>query len=276
VVLSIAGFDPTGGAGILADSRTVNRFGLHCIALITCQTSQNSKGFYSIKTTPISLLNDQFCRILEDYTISAIKIGLVTNLETLNFIVSILSTSLKSIPVVVDPIISATKSVRLINERFLTTFKKELIPLASVLTPNIAELKTLVGKEFTDKKEIERAAMLAVLLGPKYVAVTGINLQSLANKSNVKDLLTDGNELTYFNHARVNSHNSHGSGCIYSSSIASNLALGKSIYQSTDIAGRYLHHLLKGSDDYEFLSKSGRMNSYGPLLNNKNISTNSN
>lgn len=266
VILSIAGFDPTGGAGIIADSRTASHFGCYCCTLITSITSQNSTGFYRNKATPISLLESQLDAVLQDFEVAAVKIGLITDMKIASFVSSSLETYFKSTPIVIDPIISTTKSDQLVDSDLLAFFKSTLFPLATVLTPNLKELETISDKALSTRADIRKAVQKLIKTGTDSIVITGYKSINSRRRIQVSDLMFSNDKFSEINRNWIQTNNSHGSGCIFSTSVACNLALGFDTYKSIGIAGDYINSLLINSKTYSFKSATGVTNQYGPLL----------
>ena len=199
VILSIAGFDPTGGAGIIADFRTAGHFGCYCCTLITSITSQNSTGFYKNKATPISLLKNQLDAVLQDFEVAAVKIGLITDMKIASFVSSSMETYFKSTPIVIDPIISATKSDQLVDSDLLAFFKSTLFPVATVLTPNLKELETISDKILRTREDIRKAAQKLIKTGTDSVVVTGYKSINSCKRIEISDLMFSDDKFSEIN-----------------------------------------------------------------------------
>lgn len=255
-VLTIAGTDPTGGAGIQADIKTMTMNGVYAMSVITAMVAQNTTGVYAIQESTSSFLKKQLEVVFEDIYPDAIKIGMVSSIELIEVIFEVLN-KYKVKNVVVDPVMIATAGSSLINNNALQVMTDKLFPLATLITPNILEAEVLANMEIKNKEDMEIAAKY---ISNKYNCATLIKGGHSINDAN--DVLYT-NKIEWFNSKRIDNPNSHGTGCTLSSAIASNLAKGYSLQESITLAKEYLSNALKANLN---LGKGS-----GPLLHNYKV-----
>ena len=221
-VLTVAGSDSGGGAGIQADLKTVTLLGSYGASAITALTAQNTRGVASIHPVPPAFLAAQIDAVLSDIPIDVVKIGMLSSPENAAILADKL-TAYGTRIVVLDPVMSAKGGVALLEDEALAVLKKRLIPLSYLLTPNIPESERLTGLTITDTAGMELAARALHLMGAKNVLVKGGHL----SEGVVTDILFDGTGFTRFTAPRVLTRNTHGTGCTLASAIASFLAQGE-------------------------------------------------
>jgi hydroxymethylpyrimidine/phosphomethylpyrimidine kinase len=239
-VLTIAGFDPSAGAGILADIKTISSLGSYGLACITAITYQNTKEVRGTYTTTGDALKLQLETLLDDIEVNAVKTGMLAIKENVEIISSIVSSrSLQ--PLVVDPIIISSSGYPLLDEKGVNTLKERLIPLAEVITPNLLEASALSGIEVKNVKQMEEAAKVLFDLGPANVLVKGGHLVDKPI-----DVLYDGEEYTLFEGRRIEGIEAHGLGCHFSAAITTflsqGLALKEAIQKSKKLIQEYLEN----------------------------------
>lgn len=233
VLLSIAGFDPSGGAGIAADLKTFAAHNCYGIAAITAITVQSTRGVRSLEATPAELLRAQLEHLLADVAPAGVKIGLLATRANVEVVASLLEH--KKFPcVVLDPVLRSSSGFELLEVRAWKELSRRLLKLATVITPNMAEAGALAGMEVRDDASMRAAAQKLVELGSRAVVITGGNLAKPV------DLLYDGKEFLPFSSERVRSETTHGSGCTFSSAIAANLVLGKQLPDAVMLAKAYV------------------------------------
>ena len=221
-VLTVAGSDSGGGAGIQADLKTVTLLGSYGASAITALTAQNTRGVASIHPVPPAFLAAQIDAVLSDIPIDVVKIGMLSSPENAAILADKL-TAYGTRIVVLDPVMSAKGGVALLEDEALAVLKKRLIPLSYLLTPNIPESERLTGLTITDTAGMELAARALHLMGAKNVLAKGGHL----SEGVVTDILFDGTGFTRFTAPRVLTRNTHGTGCTLASAIASFLAQGE-------------------------------------------------
>ena len=232
--LSIAGSDSCGGAGIQADLKTMTLNGVYDMSAITALTAQNTTGVRAIQEATPAFLAQQIDAVFEDIRPDAIKIGMVSSSELIKVIADRLKHH-KAENVVVDTVMVATSGARLITEKAIDTLKECLIPLASLVTPNIPEAEVLSGISIKNEADMIRAAEI---IGNTYgcsVLVKGGHSVSDAN-----DLLYENGACHWFKGKRIDNPNTHGTGCTLSSAIAANLAKEYDLHTSVQRAKDYI------------------------------------
>ena len=229
-VLSIAGSDPSSGAGIQGDIKTFNAFGAYGLSVITAVTSQNTRKFFDVKPVSASLVKSQIRSILEDFHIDAIKIGMVYDKQTIRVIHSELEKI--KIPIILDPIFKSTTGGILQMENAFSDFKKLLIPLSYVITPNIMEAEKIANAKIKSLKDMKSVARKIQKVGAKNVVIKGGHF---LKGSKVSDLLLDGKKFSIFSHGRMK-FESHGGGCTFSAALCVNIARGKKLSDAVDSA----------------------------------------
>ena len=232
--LSIAGSDSSGGAGIQADLKTMTMNGVFAMTAITALTAQNTTGVQAIQETTPTFLAQQLDAVFTDISPDAVKIGMVSSPELIRTIAERLR-FYHAQNIVVDPVMVATSGSRLIRPEAVDTLTKELLPLALVVTPNIPEAELLSGRTIRDRAEMEAAAKA---IGDVYGCA--VLLKGGHSVQDANDLLYAGGTLQWFEGARIQNPNTHGTGCTLSSAIAANLAKGFSLPESVRRAKAYI------------------------------------
>jgi hydroxymethylpyrimidine kinase/phosphomethylpyrimidine kinase len=235
IVMTIAGFDPSAGAGTLADIKTMSAFGCYGVAVITSLTFQNTQGVYGAATQAQETVTRQLDALFDDFQIAAIKTGMLPTAE----IIAAVAERLARQPIehlVVDPVVRSTSGYDLIDDVALKALMERLIPLASVVTPNKVEAERMTGVAIHNLEDMEKAAGMILTLGAQAVLVKGGDLEGDA----ATDLLMDAGGPAWFTEPRVESTNTHGTGCTLSSALACLLGLGYPLRQALPIAKRYI------------------------------------
>lgn len=250
--LTIAGSDSCGGAGIQADIKTMTANGVYAMSAVTALTAQNTTGVTGIMEVTPDFLREQIKAVAEDIFPDAVKTGMVSSASLIWVIAeSVKKYSLKNI--VVDPVMVATSGAKLLKDDAIQSLKEDLLPLATVITPNIPEAEVLAGSRISSPEEMELAAKKIYSAYGCAVLLKGGHSMNDAN-----DFLYDGTEGTWFQGKRIDNPNTHGTGCTLSSAIASGLAKGKSLKDSVHDAKEYISGALAAMLD---LGKgSGPMN----------------
>jgi len=240
VVLSIAGSDSSGGAGIQADLKTFEAFGVFGTTAITVLTAQNTKGVTQISEVPIDFFKAQLRAIFDDFEVSAIKIGMLYS----NEIIDAVRETIKdlNIPIVLDPVCVSKAGSKLLNENALLNMKS-LIPYVTLITPNQYEASELFGYEFANTDSLQEIIKLQTPI------VIKNHIQEINTHQRSIDTLFIGRDKFVFSTPYLETKNSHGTGCSYSSAIAANLALGKSLQESIEIAKKFIYLAIKNAPD---------------------------
>ena len=238
-VLIIAGSDSGGGAGIQADLKTVTCLGGYAMTAITALTAQNTQGVTAIHDVPADFISEQIRVVLNDLGADCIKTGMLSQPATIHAICDALEETGKGIPMVVDPVMVAKGGASLLAEQAMSALKGRLIPLATVLTPNVPEAEALSGVSIQTKKDMETAAKALFKLGPKAVLMKGGHLDEESDV--VTDYLFDdeGNIYT-FEGKRIQTRHTHGTGCTTASAIACGVAQGLSMKEAVARAKSYV------------------------------------
>ena len=220
-VLTIAGSDSGGGAGIQADLKTMLALGVHGMSVITAVTAQNSVGVQGTWEVPVEAVRAQFTSVVADIGVQAVKTGMLASSELVTAVADLIARTVRetNVPVVVDPVGVSKHGDPLLTDEALTTLKKQLLPLATLVTPNLPEVAQLTGVEVARPSDLRKAAEAMAELGPRWVLVKGGHLEGDA-----VDLLFDGQRDYRFPASRVHSRHTHGTGCTLSSAIATYLA----------------------------------------------------
>ncbi len=235
-VLTIAGSDSGGGAGIQADLKTFSALGCFGMTAITAITAQNTEGVRAIHGVPPDMLRAQIDAVVEDIGVDAVKIGMLHAPEVVQVVADAIRRH--GLPnVVLDPVMVATSGDRLIAEETVAVLVRELFPLAALVTPNLDEGGWLLGRPITREEELDAAAGDLLALGARAVLLKGGHLPG----ERVVDLLAlPGGERHRLASARIATHNGHGTGCTLSSAIAAHLARGLPLVQAVQEARRYI------------------------------------
>ena len=251
-VLTIAGSDCSGGAGIQADLKTICAHKMYGMSAITALTAQNTKGVYAIFDTTPEFLAEQLDAIFTDIYPDSIKIGMVSNPALIQMIVDKLK-QYDAKNIVVDPVMISTSGYKLLTDEAIDILTSGLIPLATVITPNTFEAEALSGKKITDEASLlEVSKMMYEKFGTNILIKGG----HLAGEDAV-DVLYDG-DIHRFVLPKVQNPNTHGTGCTLSSAIACQLADGNNLIDSIEKAKQYLHGAL--SDMLDLGQGSGPVN----------------
>ena len=241
--LTIAGSDCSGGAGIQADLKTMLANGVYGMSVITALTVQNTMGVSAISEVAPEFLGQQLDAVFTDIFPDAVKIGMTANDRLIEVIAEKLS-FYKARNIVVDPVMIATSGARLISENAVNILKEKLLPIATVVTPNIPEAEVLAGMKIASKTDMENAA---VFISKSYSCA--VLLKGGHSVSDADDLLFDNGKISRFNGVRIDNPNTHGTGCTLSSAIASNLAKGCDMKTAVKLAKEYISGALSAMLD---------------------------
>ncbi|MGX8832642.1 bifunctional hydroxymethylpyrimidine kinase/phosphomethylpyrimidine kinase [Amedibacillus sp. YH-ame6] len=251
-VLTIAGTDPTGGAGAQADLKTFMAHKVYGMSIITALVAQNTLGVRDIMNVTPKFLEEQFDCVFEDIEPDAIKIGMVSEPELIHKIVEKLQ-QYNAQNIVVDPVMVSTSGSRLLADRALRALKEELLPLAVIITPNIPEAEVLSDLSIHSKDDMISAAKVIATFFDGYILIKGGHFEDRAD-----DLLYHNGNAFWLPSERIDNPNSHGTGCTLSSAIASNLALGYNVHKSVALAKGFIGGALR--DGLDLGKGSGPLN----------------
>lgn len=236
-VLTIAGSDSGGGAGIQADIKTFQERNVFGTSVLTAVTSQNTKGVHGIHKIPLDAVKSQLDAIFDDFNISALKTGMLVDRSYISFIAS----ELRKRPLVylvVDPVMIAKGGAHLMENEALETMREELVPLATVITPNIPEAEELSGIKIKTESDMEEAAAFLQKLGSKNVIIKGGH--AMNNEwANDYLLMQDGTG-RWFKSPRIHTNDTHGTGCAFSACMTAELAKGKPVEAATEISKAFI------------------------------------
>lgn len=238
VVLTIAGLDPSGGAGIVADIKTIAAFGCFPVAAITSITFQNAQRVFGAEHQSAATLRAQIEPIITDAHVAAVKTGMLPTAEIVKEVVRLFRDEDLPAPVV-DPVMISTSGHDLIGDEAFQILKNNLLPLARLVTPNIPEAERLAGFPINSEADMKRAAEAIKLLGAPAVLVKGGHRSELQADA-VDILIDDAGRFTTFREVYIDVGEVHGTGCTLSAAIAANLALGLSLIDAIDAAKKYL------------------------------------
>ncbi len=238
-LLTIAGSDSSGGAGIQADLKTFAAHGAFGMSVITAVTAQNTCGVTKVQNIDPEVVKYQIAAVFSDIHVDAVKIGMVAQTEIIKTIASSLRRYHPDI-IVVDPVMISKSGYPLLNPDACGMLIKELLHLATLLTPNLQEAEVITGLKINDKNAMLPAAEKIVVMGAKTVLIKGGHLSDTAD-----DLLFDGKEARWFSGDRIDTKNTHGTGCTLSSSLAANLANGMDLVSSVEASKKYVTEAIK-------------------------------
>lgn len=252
-VLSIAGSDPSGGAGIQADLKAISANGAFAMAAITALTAQNTQGVTGIHLIPADFVKEQIVSIFDDITVNAIKIGMIANAEIAGAVAETLEPH-KQIPIVLDPVMIAKGGAPLLTDDAIETLRTALLPLAAILTPNLPEAAHLLGTSVANTRdEMAEQARRLRELGPKAVLIKGGHLETEESP----DCLVTASEVQWFEAPRTDTKNTHGTGCTLSSALAAQITQTDSIADAVDAAKSYVAKAIAGADQLSVGSGHG-------------------
>lgn len=233
-VLTIAGSDSSGGAGIQADIKTFSALGVFGMSVITAITAQNTCGVTNIRELDEEIIADQIAAVYDDIPVGAVKVGMLSS-AIITEVVAKALVKHGARNIVVDPVMVAKSGSRLLKPEAVEALIKHLFPLADVVTPNLHEATEIVGFPVDDRAAMERAAVAIKMMGPRYVVVKGGHLSGAAC-----DLFYDGRNFAVLANERIETRHTHGTGCTFSSAIAAGLAKGMPVYEAVAAAKRYI------------------------------------
>ncbi len=241
--LTIAGTDPTGGAGIQADLKTFQELQSYGMSVITSVVAQNTTGVQDVHHLPIGMIEEQLDSVFSDMPVHAFKTGMIANIDMMKSLKAKISKI--GVPYVMDPVMVATSGDALVAENARDYLREHLLPLTAIVTPNIPETEFLTGKKIYSLDDMKDAA---VMLVEKYKAgaalVKGGHLDGDAT-----DFLYDGTDLSVFSEPRIDTKNTHGTGCTYSAAITAYLSQGLSLKEAVQKSKKFVTAAIKHSFD---------------------------
>ena len=246
IALTIAGVDPSGGAGIYADIRAFAAFGVFPAAAIASITFQNTQGVFGAEHQTAESVRRQVEPILDDYTIDAVKTGMLPNREIIEEVARLVEAGgLRNF--VVDPVVRSTSGFDLIDNTALESLIEKLFPLADLITPNVPEAERISGVAIATERDIHDAAEVMRSNGARNVLIKGghLDLGGVASKRSARDYLFIDGDLDVFEGEYHETTATHGTGCTLASAIAANLALGNDLKEAVAIAKRYVNEAIR-------------------------------
>jgi hydroxymethylpyrimidine/phosphomethylpyrimidine kinase len=241
IILTIAGFDPSSGAGVTADIKTIAAHGCYGISAITAITIQSTAGVCQVAPSDPQVLANTLDELLKDGKVSAVHIGMLGSGEVASVVADFLE-SARLRNVVLDPVLKSSSGAELLNRRGIAVLSQRLLPLADVVTPNVDEAAALAGVEVKNPEQMEMAADRLHAMGSRAVVVTGGHLDQAIDVLRVR-----GEKTQTYRANRVDSPNTHGTGCAFSTTIACQLALGQSLPMAVLLAKAYVLAAIQNS-----------------------------
>lgn len=245
ICLTIAGLDPSGGAGIIADIKTFSAFGCFATAAVASITFQNTTGVFGAVHQTAATIRGQVEPVLEDFEVAAVKTGMLPTREVIDETARLIEEN-KLTNVVVDPVVRSTSGFDLIDEAALHTLIEALFPLATIVTPNIQEAERITGKTIRGEDDIETAARLIQSMGARNVLIKGghFEAETLCSQK-ARDYLFIGDESVVFEADYIDTTATHGTGCTLAAAIAANLALGNDLKEAVSISKAFVTEAIR-------------------------------
>jgi hydroxymethylpyrimidine/phosphomethylpyrimidine kinase len=245
-VLIVAGSDSGGGAGIQADIKTVTALGGYAATAITALTAQDTHTVHGVAEVSADFVAQQMQVVLADIGADCIKTGMLNSADIVRRVADVLAANAPKIPVVIDPVMVAKGGARLLQPDTVKIVREVLLPMATVLTPNVPEAEILTGLTITSEQSMEAAAKALLAMGPKAVLLKGGHLDS----DPVVDLVATAEGMTRFTSPRIQSTNTHGTGCTLASAIAVGFAQGNELKSSVERARDYIHKAIQSAPGF--------------------------
>lgn len=236
--MTVAGFDPSSGAGISADLKTFAAHNCYGVAAITALTVQNSQGVQSVHPVDSKLLRESIQSLMADGQVRAVKVGMLANRANAAAVSEFLQAH-PEMPCVLDPVLRSSSGTPLIDEPGFELLKSRLLKQVSLITPNLAEAATLAGLKVENVEEMKAAATRLLEMGARAVVVTGGHLDKAV------DIFAQNGRLEVFTGDRMKPDNTHGTGCAFSSAVTANLALGRQLADAVVLAKAYVAEAIK-------------------------------
>lgn len=258
VVLSIAGSDSSGGAGIQADLKTLSSLGVYGATTITAITAQNTEGVHSQLAIPAQMVYDQIVAVIEDIQPAVIKIGMLSNVEVANVVADALTRY--ALPIILDPVMVSSSGHRLLSIEAQEVVKQRLLPMATLITPNIPEMEALTEMPLSTLDQKHAAASYLIALGAQAILLKGGHEEG-ATKRDILYINTGaGVDISYHSTPTVVTKNIHGTGCSLSSAIAAYVARGLGLTEAVEAAKSYIFEAIKAGADVSIGRGFGAVN----------------
>jgi hydroxymethylpyrimidine/phosphomethylpyrimidine kinase len=242
IVLTIAGSDSGGGAGIQADLKTFHAFGVFGTSAVTAVTAQNTLGVSTVHPVPPDIVLAQIAAVADDLPPSAVKTGMLANARLVEVVADALEQHSMG-PYVLDPVMVSTSGHRLLDTDAEAAVARRLVPLAGLATPNLVEASVLAGLDIANPDDMRAAAERIIERGARAVLVKGGHLGG----DEVVDILHDGSEIREWRHPRLDTPHTHGTGCTLSAAVAAGLALGRPLVDAVDTAIEFVARAIAGA-----------------------------
>jgi hydroxymethylpyrimidine/phosphomethylpyrimidine kinase len=244
VCLTIAGLDPSGGAGVIADIRTFSAFGCFATAAISSVTFQNTTGVFGAEHQGAGSVRRQVEPIIEDYEIAALKTGMLPTREVIEEVAR-LAERMNGAHFVVDPVVRSTSGFDLIDDAALRSLIEVLFPLSDLITPNLPEAERISGISIDSVDDVHSAAGVMRSMGARNVLIKGGHPAVDADERKATDYLFLGDDLHIFESEFIDTTATHGTGCVLAAATAANLALGKDLFEAVDVAKRFVTNAIR-------------------------------
>ena len=246
-VLTVAGSDSGGGAGIQADLKTMLALGVHGMSVLTAVTAQNSLGVQGAWELPVEAVRAQYRSVVDDIGVDAVKTGMLASAELVEAVAELIGGT--AVPSVVDPVGVSKHGDSLLAASALDSVRTKLLPVATVATPNLDEVAQLTGVQVESEDGMRRAAAAVLAYGPRWALIKGGHLRGDTGRSGegqAVDFLTDGSEEHWLRAPRLDNRHTHGTGCTLASAIASRLAKGETVPEAVAAAKEYVTGAIAG------------------------------
>ena len=243
--LTIAGSDSGGGAGIQADLKTFAALGVFGTSAITAITAQNTLGVTAVAEVPVEVINDQIEAVASDIGVNAVKTGMLSSTEIVECVADA-AERLELAPLVVDPVMVAATGAQLLRDEAVESVKTRMVPIATVVTPNIPEAEVLTGVEIDSVDDMELAGGELVTMGADAAVVKGGHFDDGSGR--LTDVLVTRDGVRHFASLRIDTTSNHGTGCTFASAIAAHLAHGLDLASSVDAAQRYVWNAMANAE----------------------------
>lgn len=259
-VLSIAGSDPSGGAGIQADLKAISANGAFALAAITALTAQNTQGVSGVHLVPPAFVRDQINAVFDDIHVDAVKLGMIANADIAQSVVDALAD--RDVPIILDPVMIAKGGASLLDPDAIAVVRDALLPIATILTPNLPEAAQLLGMPVAQARdEMADQGRKLCALGADAVLMKGGHLPD----ADCPDCLVTPSNITWFEGARTLTRNTHGTGCTLSSALAAQLAKTGDVHDAVAAAKSYVSHAITHADQLSVGSGHGPTHHFAEL-----------
>lgn len=258
VVLSIAGSDSSGGAGIQADLKTLSALGVYGATAITAITAQNTRGVYAQHAIPPQLVYDQIVAVMEDVSPAVIKVGMLANADVVDAVAEAIMRY--DVPVILDPVMVSSSGHRLLSVEAEEVVKQRLMPMATLITPNIPEMQTLTSMPLSSDDEKREAAKRLMALGARAILLKGGHEEGATKSDILYQHSAEDITATPFTLPTIATRNIHGTGCTLSSAIAAYMARGYALTEAVAAAKRYVYEAIMAGADISIGGGHGPVN----------------